>query len=384
MPKFCANCGAALGAAKRFCGDCGAPISGVAQAEPPKPSLPTCPGCGAALEVGANFCESCGLPAYENNPGIEQIRTGTRISARYHPFWFLMTILIAITWYALPESLLKTGLPPYWDSPFPWISSFFIFCLLAWFFDFLVHRSASKRPVYFYMDPPIAARTAPRHKSLDEDVFARKYYPPTKLSFKAFWRIPVKFYLPFFTSLALLMAIGISLLTFKTSQTGKSIFPAETAVPGNSVPVTSAAAPWVTQPSGTSSSTTPEDPGRGQSLDGIWLPYEETVSNGGGGSVNGVPVPHMSSLMPSILFENGHMFMGFGSTRDEIRQYASDDHRNITNFQGYPFALADGVITISDPYTATPDKVWEIDRDLNVYIRGSIGFIPSTEAHLTD
>ncbi len=384
MPKFCANCGAALDDAKRFCGDCGAPISDLAQAEPPKPSLPACHGCGAALEEGANFCESCGLPVFANNPGIEQIATRTRISARYHPFWLAMTILMAITWYALPESLLKTGLPPYWDSPIPWVVSFLIFCLLAWFFDFLARRRASKRPFYFYMDPPIAIAASPRCKKLDEDVFARRYYPPTKLSFKSFWRIPVKFYAPFFTSLTLLVAIGISLLIFKTGQIGKSIFPAATTVPGNSVPGTSAAAPWVTRPSGTSISTTPEAPKKGQSLDGIWLPYEESVSSNGGGSVDGVPVPHMSSIMPSILFENGHMFMGFGSTRDEIRQYAKDEHHNISGFEGYPFILAGGVITISDPYTATPDKAWEIDSDLNVYIGGSVGFIPSTEAHLTD
>jgi hypothetical protein len=119
-----------------------------------------------------------------------------------------------------------------------------------------------------------------------------------------------------------------------------------------------------------------------QSLDGIWLPYEESVPSGGGGSVNGVPVPNMSTLMPSILFENGYMFMGYGGTRDEIRQYSRDEHYNITGYKGYPFTLENGVVTISDPYTTTPDKSWVIDDALNIYIGGSIDFLPSADARV--
>jgi len=47
-PKFCEQCGAALGPAARFCGQCGSPVQGAPAAAPPQPqpaaSQPSVPG----------------------------------------------------------------------------------------------------------------------------------------------------------------------------------------------------------------------------------------------------------------------------------------------------------------------------------------------------
>ena len=354
MPKFCDNCGAPLGDAKRFCGDCGAPIAGrVGEADAPEKSRAAhvCKNCGGALDNDACFCEQCGRGVFSARQSNARLEAAARIAERYSPVWLVLIIFLAVTLFALPESLLKTGLPPILEKPLPWVAAFIGFCLLAWLAFFLARKDELKKLGIDLNDLKITGAGA-----------AGQGTPGLR-------------YTLLFSLLAVLVAFGLSLFSFPAG--GGGGLPPVSAPPGTTPGASATVVPRQTE------TPAPETPKPVQSLDGIWQPYEESVSSGGGGSINGVPVPHMTTLMPSILFEGGYMFMGYGETRDEIRQYSCEEHYNIAGYKGYPFMLENGVVTISDPYTSTPDKSWEIDGALNIYIGGSIGFVPTTDAHVT-
>lgn len=379
MPKFCDNCDAPLGDAKHFCGDCGAPIAG--RAKPARETLPErlCDACEAVLPDDARFCEACGRGAAQGS----RLEAASRIAARYSPVWLMLILFLAVALFALPESLLKTGLPPLLEKPLPWVAAFIGFCLLAWLAFFLERRDELKK---LGIDPNGLCYTgagAAGNGAAGENGGAKGGTPYTKQVIKTYTRIDGMRYALLFSLLAVLAAFGLSLFGFSADGGRGGDPPSVSAPPGGTTPGSSAAvAPWGTETPAVKAPV-PETPKPAQSLDGIWLPYEESVSSGGSGSVDGVPVPNMSSLMPSILFENGHMYMGYGSTRDEIRQYSREEHYNIAGYAGYPFTFENGVITISDPYTSTPDRSWEVDDALNIYIRGSAGFVPCADARVT-
>lgn len=358
MPKFCDNCGAPLGDAKRFCGDCGAPIAGREESVEAKPEARICRTCEAVLPDDAYFCEQCGRSAASQGEMPVRLEAAARIAERYSPVWLVLIIFLAVTLFALPESLLKTDLPPILEKPLPWVAAFIGFCLLAWLAFFLERKDELKK--------------------LGIDLNALKITGAGA----AGQGTPGLRYTLLFSLLAVLVAFGLSLFSFPAGGGGGGDLPSVSNPLGVTPGASATFVPWKTE-TPAAKTPAPETPKPIQSLDGIWLPYEESVSSGGGGSINGVPVPHMTTLMPSILFEGGYIFMGYGETRDEIRQYSCEEHYNIAGYKGYPFMLENGVVTISDPYTSTPDKSWEIDGALNIYIGGSIGFVPTTDAHVT-
>lgn len=383
MSKFCDNCGAPLGDAKRFCGDCGAPIAGRAEPERETPPERLCDACGAVLPGDARFCEACGRGATPGGKAAARLESAARIAARYSPVWLILILFLAVALFALPESLLETGLPPLLEKPLPWVAAFIGFCLLAWLAFFLERRDELKKLGIDPNDLKFTGAGAAGGGAAGESGGAEGDTPYIMQAIKTYTRLDGMRYALLFSLLAVLAAFGLSMFGFSADGGGGGNLPSVSAPPGGTTPGPSAAvAPWKTE---TPAVKTPSlvTPKLAQSLDGIWLPYEESVSSGGGGSVNGVPVPNMSTLMPSILFENGCMYMGYGSTRDEIRQYSREEHYNIADYAGYPFTLENGVITISDPYTSTPDRSWEIDDALNIYIGGSEGFVPSADARVT-
>jgi hypothetical protein len=309
-----------------------------------------------------------------------RLEAAARLAARYSPVWLLLILFLAITLFALPESLLKTGLPPLLDKPLPWVTVFIGFCLLAWLAFFLERQDELKKLGIDSNDLKFTGAGAAGQGNAGQNGNVKGSKPLGKQGLKTCMQIVGLRYVLLFSLLVVLAMFGLSLLSFSSG--GGGDFPFISTQPGGTTPELSAALVPRGSETPVGKTPAPETPKPAQSLDGIWLPYEESVPSGGGGSVNGVPVPNMSTLMPSILFENGYMFMGYGGTRDEIRQYSRDEHYNITGYKGYPFTLENGVVTISDPYTTTPDKSWAIDGALNIYIGGSIDFVPSADARV--
>jgi hypothetical protein len=260
------------------------------------------------------------------------------------------------------------------------VAAFIGFCLLAWLAFFLERQDELKKLGIDPNDLRFTGAGAAGQGYAGQNGNVRGGKPLGKQGLKTYMRIVGLRCTLLFSLLAVLAAFGLSLFGF--SMSGGSDLPSVSTPPGTTPEASAVVAPWDTE-TPVANTPAPETPKPAQSLDGIWLPYEESVPSGGGGSVNGVPVPHMSTLMPSILFEDGYMYMGYGGTRDEIRQYSREEHYNLTGYKGYPFTLENGVVTISDPYTSTPDKSWVIDDALNIYIGGSIGFVPSADACVT-
>lgn len=382
MAKFCDNCGAPLGDAKRFCGDCGAPITGRVEGVEAKRDVRVCHTCGAVLPDDAHFCEQCGRSTEPKGEMPARLEAAARLAARYSPVWLLLILFLAIALFALPESLLKTGLPPLLEKPLPWVAAFIGFCLLAWLAFFLERKEELKKLGIDPNDLKFTGAGAAGQGSVGQNDSAQSGGSYGKQGLKTYMRIVGLRYTLLFSLLAVLTAFGLSLFGFGGGGGGGGDIPSVSTPPGTTPGTSAVVAPWETETPAVKTPA-PETPKPIQSLDGIWLPYEESVSSGGGGSINGVPVPQMSTLMPSILFEGGYMFMGYGGTRDEIRQYSCEEHYSITGYKGYPFTLENGVVTISDPYTSTPDKSWEIDGALNIYLGGSIGFVPTTDARVT-
>ncbi|HWQ59497.1 MAG TPA: zinc-ribbon domain-containing protein [Clostridia bacterium] len=382
MPKFCENCGTPLGDAKRFCSQCGAPIPEPRAAQgdtpfPPAAQAPssardgtdlespyappkeekTCVRCGSVLPDDALYCEQCSQSVYPQSISQTWLRHETirDIERRYSPLWLILNVFLAVALFGLPESMLKTGMPALFRAPAAWIAAFVALCALVWLDFFLERRAALKK---LGIDPEKhglfgirSMRTVARRRSAE-------------------FRFNVLFAL-----FAMLALFGLSL--FCPGQKGGFVPDAVAAArntPGPSVSGTPI-------PDG----RTPAPADTALTLDGVWLPVEETTDgNTGGGSVDGVPVPNMVDVNPGVLFRDGRMFMGIGGDAEEIYEYSCNDHAAIPGYAGYPFTLVEGTITISDPYTSTPDQVWTIDDQLVIYIGGAAAFAPSGGARVVD
>jgi hypothetical protein len=371
MPKFCDNCGAPLGDAKRFCGDCGAPIlrrEGEEEARPEGSDVRACKNCGSALADDALFCELCGQAQFPVQQAASRVDTVQKIAARYNPVWLILIIFLAVTLFALPESLLKTGLPPLLEKPLPWAAVFIGSCVLAWIAFFLERRKELKKLGIDIKDLYERGTGAAGQDtgSAGSDTGGAGISGIFDMK-KNGNRIMLLFSL-----LAILALFGLNLFSFSPggggNDTGNSPAPSSEQ---NAV-ASAAVNPQVTQ-SPTPSATAATEK-LAQSLDGIWVPYDASFESGG------VSGPSMSTLMPSVLFENGYMFMGYGSTRGEIRQSSNEEHSATYGYEGYPFSLEGGVLTVSDPYTSSPDKTWEIDSTLKIYIAGELTFVPADSA----
>jgi hypothetical protein len=351
MPKFCDNCGAPLGDAKRFCGDCGARIlgqGGETEALRGSSALRTCKNCASILAEDALFCEQCGQVQLPIQQAASRLKVVQKIAARYNPVWLILIIFLAVTLFALPESLLKTGLPPMLEKPLPWVAVFIGSCVLVWLAFFLERKEELKKIGLDMKDFYV-----PGTGAADRDIGSRL----TLL----------------LSLLAVLALFGLNLFSFSSGVGGRFIENTPAPSSEQNAVVSPEVHPRATQtPAPTATAIATEK--LTQSLDGIWIPYDASFESGG------VSGPNMSTLMQSVLFEDGHMFMGYGSTRQEIRQYSNEEHSATYGYEGYPFSLEGNVLTVSDPYTSSPDKAWEIDSALNIYIAGELTFVPTDSA----
>lgn len=370
MPKFCENCGAPLGNAKNFCGDCGAPIpqtdAEMHEFDVPAVPLPkverTCARCGAILPEDALYCEQCSQSVCPQSIPHTWLRYETirEINRKYNPLWLLLILFLAIVLFALPESMLATGIPALLQNPAVWVAALIAFCILVWL-DFYLERKAALKKLGV--------------RAEDIGLFGVKGLGSASRRRSGEFRFNI-----LFSVLAVLALTGVSLFGPGADNSLNPLFPgspdrdriAVTAKPGETPDKTAA---QVTQ--------SPEK--KTLSLDGVWLPYEETgQSSSGGGTVDGVTVPNLVSINPSLLFQNGHMFMGIGESAEDIYEYSCNDHSGIAGYEGYPFTFIDGNITISDPYTSYPDRTWTIDENLIIYINDTAAFVPSDGARIVE
>lgn len=355
MPKFCDSCGAPLGEAKRFCTACGAPILGREDAraetsrEKREEPRRACAFCGAPLEDGAAFCEACG----ERAPGGVYVPSETakaaadEIARRYSPLWLIPLLLTALALFAVPASLQAAGVPEILKNPLAWAvllaASAGISLTLYW----LLRRS---KKALRKGDPTIGG----------DD----KLPPGTAASVSTGAGVTLGV-----TLLAALVLLALNLSGLGGGSGGRHD---DAVVNPNPAPTSSESvnAPVVT------AAPTEEPAPKEQTLEGIWLPEEAIVD------AEGIQGPNMVMEMPSILFENGCMYMGLGTSASDIREDAYLQNSYIAGFDGFPFTYSDGVITI-ETLGNGPAQTWTIDSSLTIYT--SMGtFYPQDGAQIVD
>ena len=113
-----------------------------------------------------------------------------------------------------------------------------------------------------------------------------------------------------------------------------------------------------------------------QTLEGIWLPTDPTVA------AEGIQGPNMVTEMPSILFQNGRMYMGLGNNASDIYDDACLQNGYIPNFDGFPFTYSNGEITV-ETLGNGPAQTWTIDASLTIYTSMST-FYPADGAAIVD
>jgi hypothetical protein len=313
------------------------------------------------LQEDTLYCEQCSQSVCPQSIPHTWLRYETirEINQKYNPLWLLLILFLATVLFALPESMHATGIPALLQKPAVWIAALIAFCILVWL-DFYLERMAALKKLGV--------------RAEDIGLFGVKGLGSASRRRSGEFRFNI-----LFSVLAVLALMGVSLFGPGANRSANPFFTDDpnrnNAVVTAKLGETPAASVQTTQ--------CPEE--KTLSLDGVWLPYEETSqSSSGGGTVDGVTVPNLVSINPSLLFQNGHMFMGIGEGAEDIYEYSCNDHSGITGYEGYPFALVDGNITISDPYTSYPDRTWTIDENLIIYINGTAAFVPFDGARIVE
>lgn len=354
MPRFCDSCGAPLGEAKRFCTACGAPILGAeesAPAEKPtqkKRELRSCACCGAELEEDAAYCEQCGArtPTATDVPTQAAKAAADEIRRRYNPLWIIPLLLAALALFAVPASLKSTGVPEILKNPLAWAV--------------LLTASIGISSVLYLL----LKRSNKALHSADSSIGGEDRLPPgaaASAANSAGVTLAV-------TLLAAIVLLALSLLGLGGGSGGSNrndvnVSPKPTASAALNAPVVTAA-------------PTAEPIPKEQTLTGVWLPEDSLVA------AEGISGPNMVTQIPSILFQDGCMFMGYGDNAADIYSDACLQNNYIPNFNGFPFTYSDGVITIST-LSGSPDQVWTIDGSMNINTGMSV-FVPWTDAAIVE
>ena len=353
MPKFCDSCGAPLGEAKRFCTACGAPILGREEGAPAEKSEKeadsrrSCSRCGAPLEDDAVFCEQCGarVPGAAYIPAEAAKVAAEDISRRYSPLWLIPLLLTALALFAVPASLQAAGVPEILKNPVAWA--------------ILLAASAGISLALYWL----LKRSKKALKSADPTVGGDGKLPPgaaASVSTGAGVTLAT-------TLLAALVLLALNLSGLGggsgKAQNDTIVSPSPAASGSVNAPVVTAA-------------PTEEPAPKEQTLEGVWLPEEATVA------AEGISGPNMVTQIPGILFQDGCMFMGYGTSADDIYYDACVQNSYIPNFNGFPFTLEDGVITV-DTLGNGAAQTWTIDSSRTIYT--SMGtFLPQGNAAIVD
>lgn len=350
MPKFCDACGALLGEAKRFCPSCGAPILGTTTPARPDDgnSQGVCERCGSPLGKDALYCEQCGARVVGKSAALPAAAEAAAkdIQRRYALPWLILVLTAAVALFAVPDTLKNADLPEFFDSPLAWAVLLAASLCISIAFYFLL-RKARKA---LQAGDPIPG---------EDD-----RYPPGAAA-----SIPVGMGVTLAVSLlAAVVLLAVNLLGFGGGGGTGGILRRQTPVPAAAdTPAAASPTPEITE----------QPVKKVQSLEGVWTPTNDTMA------AEGVSGPNMVTMIPSILFRDGRMFMGYGSSASEIYEDSCMQSGYISNYDGYPFTLEDGIITISDPYGNTTDQKWTIGSDLIIVL--SMGtFEPSGGAQIIE
>ena len=350
MPKFCDACGALLGEAKRFCPSCGAPILG--SAPPARPddgsSHGACERCGGPIKKDALYCEQCGARVAGKSaaPAAAAEAAAKEIQRRYALPWLILAVAAAAALFAVPDTLKNADLPEIFDSPLAWAVLLAASLCISVAFYFLIRK---------------ARKTLRAGDSIpgEDD----RYPPGTAVSVPAGTGVTLAVSL-----LAAVVLLAINLLGFGGNGGTGGILQRQTPVPAaTDTPSTASPTPEITE----------QPVNKTQSLEGVWTPANDTIA------AEGVSGPNMVTMIPSILFRDGRMFMGYGDNASDIYEDSCMQSGYISNYDGYPFTLEDGVITISDPYGNTADQQWTIDESLNIVLSMGV-FEPSGGAQIIE
>ena len=355
MPRFCDSCGAPLGEAKRFCTSCGAPILGTEESTSTTNHAPqeegprnSCACCGASVDTDAAYCEQCGarLPAATDVPTEAAKAAADEIRRRYNPLWLIPLLLMALALFAVPANLQSTNVPEVLKNPLAWAVLLAVSIGISTMLYLLLKRSGKAL------------------HSADSFIGGNDRLPPGAAASAANGAgvtLAV-------TLLAAIVLLALGLLGLGGGSGGSN----RNDVRVSPEPTASAA---VNAPVVTTAPTEAPSP-KEQTLTGVWLPEDSLVA------AEGISGPNMVTQIPSILFQDGCMFMGYGDNAGDIYSDACLQNGYIPNFNGFPFTYSDGVITVST-LSSSPDQVWTIDSSMNINTGMGV-FVPWTDAAIVD